>query len=132
MIEILYLNLKCLMIFRFSAPYPYLLDDIKFCFHLNPIFRLLPSKLGTVKKIKTLQKNMADNSEPAPSKKKKYCVKLNDSWCYKFKYILKSRKDEGLLYVLRVEVISVLHIEEKMISIDTRTHQTIRDNDKEN
>ena len=29
---------------------------IKFCFHLSPIFRLLPSNIGTVKKIETLQK----------------------------------------------------------------------------
>ena len=34
---------------------------------------------------------------------------------------------EVLLYVLCVEAISVLHMEEKMISIDTRTPQSVRD-----
>ena len=43
------------MIFKFYAPYPYLLDDIEFSFHLRSIFQILPSKTGTVKKIKTLQ-----------------------------------------------------------------------------
>ena len=43
------------MSFGFSAPCPYLLDGIKFCFHLNPIFRLLPSKTVTMKKITTLK-----------------------------------------------------------------------------
>ena len=38
---------------------------------------------------------MADNSEPAPSKNKKYCLKFNDSWRNKFKFIQKSRKGEG-------------------------------------
>ena len=35
------------------------------------------------------------NSESAPSNNKKYCVKFNDSWCNKFKFIQKSRKGEG-------------------------------------
>ena len=44
------------MSFGFSAPCPYLLDDIEFCFHLNPIFQLLPSNTSTMKKIKTFKK----------------------------------------------------------------------------
>ena len=38
---------------------------------------------------------MADNTESAPSKNKKYCVNFNDSWCKKFKFIQKSQKGEG-------------------------------------
>ena len=38
---------------------------------------------------------MVDNSEAAPSKKKKYCGKFNYSWCSKFKFIQKSWKGEG-------------------------------------
>ena len=38
---------------------------------------------------------MTDNSEPAPSESKKYCVKFKNSWCNKFKFIQKSRKGEG-------------------------------------
>ena len=67
------------MSFGFSAPCPYLPDNIEFCFHLNPIFQLSPSKSSTMKKIKTLNKKIADNSEAAPSKKKRNCVKFNDS-----------------------------------------------------
>ena len=73
-----------------------------------------------MKKIKTFEKKMADNSEPAPSKKKRYCVKFNES-------LRNLRQVKVLLYVLCVEVISVLHMEEKMISIDTSTPQSIRD-----
>ena len=54
---------------------------MNFFFYLSPIFRLLPSKTGTVKKIKTF-------------KEKNYCVKFNNSWCNKFKFIQKSRKGE--------------------------------------
>ena len=46
-------------------------------------------------------------------------MKFNDSWCNKFKFIQKAAKGEGLLDVLCVEVISVLHMEEKVILIDT-------------
>ena len=56
------------MSFTFSALYPYLLDYIELCFHLNPIFRLLPSKISTVKK-KTA-KNIVDNSETERNKEK--------------------------------------------------------------
>ena len=63
---------------------------------------------------------MADNSEPALSKKKRYCVKFNDS-------LRNLGQVKVLLYVLCVEAISVLHMEEKMISIDTKTPQSIRD-----
>ena len=38
---------------------------------------------------------MADNLKPVPSKKRKYCVKFNDSWCNKFEFIQKSQKGEG-------------------------------------
>ena len=63
---------------------------------------------------------MADNSEPVPSNKKRYCVKFNDS-------LRNLGQVKVLLYVLCAEVISVLHMEEKMISIDTRTPQSVRD-----
>ena len=65
---------------------------------------------------------MTDYLDPVPSKNKKYCVKLNHSCCNKFKFnqILNH-------YVLSMEAISVLHMEEKMILIDTRTFQSIRD-----
>ena len=92
MTEILYLDLH---IFIFSVLYPYLLEDIEFGFHSSPIFQLLPSKIGTVKKNRNIAKKMTDNSEPAPSENKKYCVKFNNSWCNKFKFIQKSRKGEG-------------------------------------
>ena len=75
------------MSFRFSAPYSYFLADIEFCFHLSPIFWLLPSKIGTVEKTEDNLKKLGDNSEPAPSRKKRYCVKFNDS---NFKFIQKS------------------------------------------
>ena len=103
----------------FSAPCPYLLDDIEFCFHLNPIFQLLPSKTGTMKKNQNIEKKMADNSEPAPSKKKRYCVKFNGS-------LRNLGQVKVLLYVMCVEAISLLHMEEKMISInnkDTSKHK---------
>ena len=45
-------------------------------------------------KNQNIAKKMADDSEPVPSKKKKYCVKFNHSWCNKFKFIQKSRKGE--------------------------------------
>ena len=63
---------------------------------------------------------MADNSEPVPSNKKRYCVKFNDS-------LRNLGQVKVLLYVLYVEVISVLHMEEKTISIDTRTPQSKSD-----
>ena len=59
---------------------------------------------------------MADNPEPAPSKKKRYNVKFNDS-------LRNLGQVKVLLYVLCVEAISVLHMEENMISIETRTPQ---------
>ena len=63
---------------------------------------------------------MGDNSEPAPSKKKRYCVKFNNS-------LRNLGQVKVLLYVLCIEAISVLHMEEKMISIDTRTPQSLKD-----
>ena len=62
------------MIFRFSALYPYVLDDIKFYLHLSLIFRLLPKKIDTVKNI---AKKTANSSERTPSKNKKHYVKFN-------------------------------------------------------
>ena len=44
-------------LYRFSALYSYLLDDIAFCFYLSPIFRLLPSKNDTMKKLKHCKKD---------------------------------------------------------------------------
>ena len=84
------------MIFRLSAPYQYLLENVGFCFHLSLNYLLLTSKIVTKKKTKH-------------SKEKKYFVKFNDSLCNKFKFIQKAAKGEG----------SVLYMEEKMISIDT-------------
>ena len=72
------------MIFKFSTLYPYLSDDIEFCFHKSNFVLKLPIKIGTVKKKKSKL-----------SKEKKYCVKFKDSWCSKFKFILKSQKGEG-------------------------------------
>ena len=51
---------------------------------------------------------MADNSEPAPSKNKKYNVKFNDLWCNKFKFIQKSCKGEGF-------ELCTVHMEENMM-----------------
>ena len=62
---------------------------------------------------------MVDNAEPALSKKKR-CVKFKDS-------LRNLRQVKVLLYVLCVEAITVLCMEEKMISIDTRTPQGIKD-----
>ena len=42
---------------------------------------------------------MANNSVPASSQNKKYCVKFYHLWCKKFKFIQKSWKGEG--FVLR-------------------------------
>ena len=56
---------------------------------------------------------MAGNSEPAPSKKKRYCVKFNNS-------LRNLGQVKVLLYKLYIEAISVLHMEKKMISIDTK------------
>ena len=63
---------------------------------------------------------MVDNSEPFLSKKKRDCVKFNDS-------LRNLGQVKVLFYVLCLEAISVLHMEEKMISIDTRTPQSVRD-----
>ena len=70
---------------------------------------------------------MADNSVPVPSKNKKYYVKFNDSWCNKFNSLRNPGKVKVLRYVLCVEAISVLNMEEKMISIDIRSPQSMRD-----
>lgn len=63
------------MIFRFSALYPYLLDDIEFPFYLRPIFRLLPCKIDTMKKnpIKTLQTRWKTIQKQVRQKKEVLC-----------------------------------------------------------
>ena len=78
------------MIFKFSALYPYLLDNIEFYFHLSPIFRLLPSKTRTMKKSKKDGRQFRASS----IKEQKYCAKFNNSCCNKFKFIQKSLRDE--------------------------------------
>ena len=77
---------------------------------------------------------MVDDSEAAPSMKKKYYSTIRGvkSW----NSFRNPGKVKVLLYELCVEAISVLYIEEKMISIDTRKPQSIRNmwmlrNDKE-
>ena len=80
-----------------------------------------------MKKIKTFQKKMGDNSEPVLSRKKRYGVKFNDS---NFRLIQKSWEGEVLLYVPCIEATSVLHMEEKIISIDTRQRHLDADTSK--
>ena len=61
------------MIFRFFAPYPYLLlEDIEFWFH-------------------TIQSQLRHKKK----EKKKKCVKFSNSWCNRFKFVQKSQKGEG-------------------------------------
>ena len=67
------------------------------------------------------------SSVPVPSKNKKYYMKFNDSWFNKFNSLRNPGKVKILRYVLYVEAISVLNMEEKMISIDIRTPQNMRD-----
>ena len=73
-----------------------------------------------------MEKKMVDNSELAPSKK-------NIVWNSTIGGVIKSSsfrnpaKVKVLLYIPRVEVISVLHMEEEMTSIDKRTRQRISD-----
>ena len=59
------------MTFRFSAPYPYLLDKMQLCFYLSPISVLLTSKICAVKIQNIGKKMMTENSEQASSKKEK-------------------------------------------------------------
>ena len=73
-----------------------------------------------MKKNQNIEKKISDNLEPPPSKKKRYCVKFNDS--------LKNLGQVKILFcVLCVETISVLHMDKKIILIDTRTPEKIRD-----
>ena len=61
---------------------------------------------------------MTDNSEPAPSENKKYCVEFNNSWCNKFKFIQKSQKGEGFaLCTVRESDFSIAHGGENDISM---------------
>ena len=60
---------------------------------------------------------MGNNSEPAPSKKKRYCLKLNGS---NFKFIQKFLQVKVLLEVPCVEATSLLYMDETITSIDTR------------
>ena len=64
-------------------------------FSFKPNFPLIIKQNRYREKSRNIAKKIADNSEPAPSKKRIYCVKFNDSWCNKFKFIQKSRKGEG-------------------------------------
>ena len=56
--------------------------QILFSFKLDFLIITIPSRIVTQKKRKR-------------SKKKKYFVKFNDSWCNEFKFIKKSTKGEG-------------------------------------
>ena len=49
-----------------------------------------------MKKNQDISKKMGNNSKPAPSKKKRYCVKFNDS---NFKFIQKSWTSEGFALI---------------------------------
>ena len=111
MIEILKLSFKCLMIFKFSAPYPCLLDDIEFCFHSRPIFRLLPSKMGTVKKKSKHCKKDGGQFRTSCVKEEEVLYEIQRSSCSnKFELIQKSRKGEGFaLCSLRGSDFSVAH-----------------------
>ena len=73
------------MYFGFSAPYPYFLGDIKFCFHLIPILWLLPSKIGSMKKIKTFQKDWRQCRVSSVKEKEILCeikwfIFIQESW----------------------------------------------------
>ena len=96
-------------------------------FELNRIFQLLPSKIVTVEKGKTYGKKDGRQFRVS-SVKEKYIVRnsmirgvINSS------SFRNPAKVKVLLYVVCVEAISLLHMEEKMRSIDTRTLQTISD-----
>ena len=115
------------MIFRFSAPYLYILDDIKFCFHESLIFQILPSRIGIMKKIKTLQKRWWIIQRQLHQKKRNIVGNSTIRGVVNSNSFRNPGKVKVLLYVLCVETILVLHMEEKMISIDTRTPQNIRD-----
>ena len=67
MIEILYVNLQ--MSYRFSPLYPYLPEDIDFCFHLIRF-----SNYCQVKLVKHCKKDWGQF-------KTRYCLKFDDSWC---------------------------------------------------
>ena len=58
------------MIFRFSAPYPYLQTTTK--------FPIITKQNRYHEKIQNIAKKMVDNSEPAPSQKKKHYMKFDD------------------------------------------------------
>ena len=79
MIKILYLNLQKSYDFQTVCSISIHRRRHRSLFSFNPDIRLLPSNIGTVKEIKTA----VENSELVPSKKKKYCVSFNDSWCNK-------------------------------------------------
>ena len=70
---------------------------------------------------------MANNSESAPSKKKKHCLKFNYLWCNKLKF-RNPGQVKVLRYIMCEEAILVLHMEEiSNYTIDTRAPQSIRD-----
>ena len=118
------------MIFRFSATYPYLPDDVKLYFRLSSIFWLLRSKIGLVKKIKSRQFRFVKGKENILKNSAIRGVINSNSF-------RNGGKAKVLLHVICVEGISVLHMEEKMISTDTKAPHSIKDmqmlpNDKEN
>ena len=82
----------------------------KISFHciLKPNFLIITKQNWYCEKNRNIAKKMADNSEPAPSKNKKFSVKFNDLWCSKFKFIQKSCKGEGF-------ELCTVHMEENMI-----------------
>ena len=89
-------------------------------------FQLLPSKTDTMKKFKTLQKRWWTIQSQLPHRKRNIwnstiCGAINSN------LFRNSGKVKVLLFGLCVEAITVLHMEEKMISIDTRITQSIRD-----
>ena len=78
------------MIFRFSAPYPYLQTTKK--------FPIITKQNRYHEKIQNIAKKMVDNSEPAPSQKKKHYMKFDDLWCNKFKFIQKFWQGQGFAF----------------------------------
>ena len=60
------------MSFGFSAPRHRILISLK------PYFPIITKQNRYHEKNQNIAKKMADNSEPAPSKEKRHCVKFND------------------------------------------------------
>ena len=137
MTEILYLNLQMsydFQIFCFISIPP---RRHWILFHLTPIFQLLPSKIGTINKIETLQKRL--QTIQCQLRQRTRNIVWNPRICgvTNSNSFRNPGKVKVLRYVLCVEGISVLNMEERMISINIRTPPSIRDmwmlhNNKEN